>query len=461
MDEGLIQERVQRLPLRRMLVIGVIILLIVIIINILLRGDTFSVTKLGIPDTNTSVTLSKDTVYAFNGANFYSFDISEAGKTTERLAGGVKLPVVTKAIWANDKGVLLNFDQSTIGTAVSDISTRLNLSYTEERNSTWYYDFAANKLFHVGPYQFVDGPKFYDEQKGLLRFVENRDGIMLAHSFDIETKEDSSTLLSSDFDAISAIYSCSVSPGVCISGNPSDSIGTSGVYSVSGNGDTEPIYELEGEVYPDPGTDWVVTLDRKDDSSEVTDGSISQYKKAVARNLKTNETVTINQTFGPGNFLYTFYGEKDIAFIGVGGSNYVRTSTISGLQHTNTSQLKYEDGTSFESSPVINQMPTRDSILFASTDGQYNIFARSDKAVTTPVVSSKRDATTKLKRCAGQSEIEFNDEIDTFTFFVNDDEKFTRTVSDIAICITKQRLDHGYLYGFTSVNPQNGRPTSY
>lgn len=462
MNSDIIMRSIRAISLRKVVLVGFIALAVIVAVNILLRGDQFHVTSLSLPASNKSVEVINDTLYAYNGSSFYKQAINQPGSSLAILGGGIKLPPVTRAAWAEDNGVLLNFDQSTIGTEVGDAATSLNLSYGQERESTWYFDFREKKLYHVGSYQLLAGAHYYDQSSKVLNYIENRDGLTLLHSFDSISKVDTSVLLSSDFSMVSLLARCyDDSKSICITGRRSEIADKSGIYKLGQDGELTTKYEIRGEVYSIPESPWVVTLDSRDDVSEITDGSIAQYKKATAINLTTKRTTTIKKILGPGNFLYTLYDQDEIAMIGSGGANYVRTGTLSGLSHTSEDALEYTDSSKFEASPIIEFSPMKDMIVFGSTDGQLNLFTQEGRTITTFSKVPQPTAAKKLQACSGNADTEWQTEEQTFTVFLPDTPAFKSEVRRVSDCIAKEKLTHGYLYAFTSVDPATGRPTSY
>lgn len=457
----------ERIMARKRLVAFVIGLLgiVIILLTILFRVDGLSISRLNLPSDNLSVGTDGTTLRAYNGAFFYKIDLT---KDTDPavLGGGVKLPEITHALWADDDGVLLNFDQSFVNTAVDDVARKENLSYTEKAQSTWYFDLSTDTLHHVGNYLLYSKAHYFDSKNSTLYYLEADEGLAL-HAFNTSTKQDSIIPLSITLDTINYVDKCYNSEKVCLVGKPLDNPTRTKIYSVADDSKMKEEFSADGELYPILGSSYGLILKNEDLVSATGDGVVPEYQKGSFTNLATGEEMDISERFTPNGAVYTTYGEQGdrLALIGTSNENYTTVKRMLFGPSTQSGRLKYEDGKEFTSAVVINAAPTPNSILIEISDGQYGIFAPKGYVKADLSVEPSEEVTRYAKTCTDKIEdarIEYDDSNTRLTLLLPDDQNFSSNVARLSDCVAERAdLTYGYDIALTSYDRKSGRVTSY
>lgn len=439
---------------------------VVLLFLLFFRTDSFTITRLNIRSDNLSLGIDGTTLRAYNGAFFYKKDLVN-DTAPKVLGGGIKLPGITHALWAGDKGVVLNFDQSFIRTAAEDIANRNDLSYEERARSTWYFDFSSNTLRHVGNYMLYSKSHYFDSKKNVLYYLEADEGLAL-HAFDTAAKQDRIIPLSVQFGTITQLDKCTDSTNLCVTGKTLGSPSHTAVYSVEDNGTAKKSFSVEGEFYPILGSSYGVTLDKKDLLPVDEEDSMIEYKKGSLVNIKTGEKIEMNNRLTPDNFLYTAYGDSGDKLAVVGGSSNENYTTVKRMlwgSITQSGRLTYDNGKAFEAGIVIDSAPTANSILLKTTEGEYGIFAPSGYIKADFSKENQDSAINTAQTCTksvSNTRVEYDGELGTISLLVPDDQNFSSNVSTINQClVNKVATLYNYELSFTSYDLKSGRTTSY
>ncbi len=452
---------------KKALIIGILLVLLAMLLSSLFfRVDAFRVTRLHIKSDNQSVSIDNGVLRAHNGAFFYKRSLTGNAAPTV-LGGGVKLPGITHALWAGDKGVILNFDQSFIRTAVEDVANRNGLSYEEKARSTWYFDFSDNSLHHIGDYLLYSKAHYFDSKKNVLYYLEADEGLAL-HAFNTATKQDQITPLSVQFGTITQLDKCGDSSKVCITGKTLGSPTDTAIYSIEDSGTAKKDFSVEGEFYPVLGSSYGLALERKDLIPLDEEDSMVEYKKGALINIKTGKRVEINRQLTPDNFLHTTYGEDGDKLAVLGGDsneNYTTAKQMPWGAITQSGRLTYDDGDVFDSGIVIDSAPTANSILLKTTEGEYGIFAQSGYMRADFSKEDQDNAIDTARTCTknvSNTRVEYDDELGKISFLVADDQNFNSNVSTINQCLVEKVATlYNYELSFTSYDLKSGRTTSY
>lgn len=438
-----------------------ILLVVLFVVLFLVRDDNYRVVRLGISSSNRSTEFDGTYVRSFNGISFYKIPVDKTSAPVV-LGGGVKLPVVTNAVWAGDAGVLLNFDQSLIHTAVEKIADQRGLSYQQERNSTWYFDFGSNQLYYVGNFTLYENVSSYNN--GLLSYITGSVGKFELHTYNTKTRVDSSNPIPVSLDSVSNIGTCPSSNNICIVGHPAADPSRAAVYSVDADQNAHELLSIKGELYPIQDMNTYLTLDNSDNISGSGEDATLAYNKASLFDLtKRVRIAEIGKTFSPDGFLYTNTGDS-LTLLSGAGNGYSSTKKILWFTAVIDNELRYIDGEDFTAAPVLSSKPSPNGILFPSSDGQLNLLARKDADWSNFSTKDSDSITEHLKTCAKNSDIkvQYNSTVHTMSILIPDNSQFDSSVKDISSCLTRDtNFVKGYDYSFTSYNVKTGSITSY
>ena len=444
------------------LIVALILLGLFVAGRILLNSDDFRVTNLHIDSSNQSVAFDGQSIQAFNGAFFYKIPL-DSRSGVKILGGGVKLPGITKAIWAGDRGVILNFDESYIHTPVETIAASKHLSYDQQRQSTWYFDFSSNTLLYLGNYTIGDSAYLTDNNT--VYFTTSETGRFKLHTFNALTRKDSTLRIPLDLSSVSSIGKCPSSNTICLVGSRESSPAQTGVFSVDSRGETKELLSVKGKLYPLSGFDKYIVLDESNDVSDSGEGSMPAFSKATIFDLSQKKAIgEINKTFAPDSFLYTSKDDK-IILVGDSVAGYITVQKHLWFDWISDNSLRYTNGDNFDWAPVINSSMTPSGILFTASDKQYNLL--TDKSLIKADFSPhpSKDTVSAATTCAAMvksSKTQYDASSQQITILLPDNNAFASNVSNVSNCLAKTpAYIHGYNFSFTSYDTVSGRVTSY
>lgn len=452
---------------KRTVAIGVIIAgFVVLLLMLFFRTDSFTITRLNIRSENASLGVDGTTLRVYNGAFFYKRSLTE-NTAPKVLGGGVKLPGITHALWAGDEGVLLNFDQSFIQTAVEDVAKQERLSYEEKARSTWYFDFSDNSLHHVGNYMLYSKTHYFDSKNNTLYYLEADEGLAL-HAFDTATQQDRIIPLSVQFGTITQLDKCDKSDDICVTGNTLGSPTHTSIYSVKDDGTAKKVFSVDGKFYPILRSPYGIALKNKDiTKSDEEVNVITEYERGALINVKTGKELAIPRHFTPDNTLYTTYGDEGdkLALVGDSDQDYTTVKQMFWGPLVQSGRLSYSDGKSFESAVVVDAMPTKNSLLLKTAEGEYGIFAPKGYVKADFSTDDSDIATDTVDQCianTSDARSEYDEQFSAITLLIPDNEAFASSVSTINQCLTKKAdILYGYALSFTAYDPESGKITSY
>jgi len=427
--------------------------------TIITRTDNFSITKLGIKGSNRSVYVSSDSVRAFNGAYFYKIDLATDTPPVV-LSSGVKLPVITKALWVDDIGVVLNFDQSITNTAVESVATSNDLSFTEKRTSTWYFDFKTSSLSYIGNY-LIDGDASYvDNTK--ISFMSREDDTYQFHTFNTETKKDSIQSIEVKISDIDVISRCIKVDSICITGPKIGDTRSTETYAIGSSEKLSKQTGFDGTIYPLARSGIYAGLSNDNEVPGDDDGLLREYNAIDIVNTITKKQRIINISTTLDGFLYTMYNDQ-VVVLNNDPNFYTVTKNVLFFNKVSNKKLRYSDGSDFTDGIIFKTSTSNNLINFISTDGAYNILAANgylkNRLFSTEGSGLSIDSVTE---CVAANDVKIKNTDDGVTVLVLDDDKFKQRVKSVSLCIAKDSgSTYALDYSFVSISPVNGRPTSY
>ena len=447
--------------IRFVLVLFLLIIILAVGIKAFLGRDHFRVIDLHIDRSNTSAVFDGSSLRAYDGLFFYKI-LSSSEEGTKLLGGGLKLPQITSIVWAGDNGALMNFDDSLIHTAVESVSNQKGLSYDDERNSTWYYDFKANTLRYVGTYTMYSNVHYF--ASNTLYYFTGDSGSYTLHAYDIRSGVDTPYTIPVNFDSISYVSTCPRAEGtVCVIAKRSSSIDREGVYAITGSKLVKELFSIKGDITPLPGTYKYLTLDSKDAISGSDEDSVVQYKKAVIFDAQTLKSIgEINQTLSPDGYMATTKDDDIVILDSQNGTYYTYFKPI-WFTHVSKNTVRHTSGEVFTDAITSTTTPMPGGVVIKSTGANLELFASKsiDDSIFTPESSSA--VMRSVNSCIGGDIVtRYITQTKTISILVPDDKMFDTNVSKISKCLsTKKNIVHGYNYSIVSYNPSNGQVTSY
>ena len=112
--------------------------------------------------------LIDDKLYSFDGVRFLSTDIKTG--EGEVISTGLKLPTPSYIAWSKG-GVLLNFEEDYLGSAIQSELRANNISVSSSSNATWFLNFKTGKISFVGHYKILNNLAFYSSSDKSIYFI--------------------------------------------------------------------------------------------------------------------------------------------------------------------------------------------------------------------------------------------------------------------------------------------------
>lgn len=409
---------------------------------------------------DTNMQIVKDKLMLYNGSSFYQVNPATSSDPKVVYSPKTRLPHVSGVIWANDRGVLLNFDRGIIYTPVFDYLLENNLPLAATSYGTWYLDFKSGELARVNDSDFKHDLGFYDENNNTFYFlpVGEYSEFKSLIAYKVDTKEVTTIIEDLDFNYISTLDGCGGK--LCISGNKNDqTIEEYGIYSIDVKSKSIKREKAgKGFVSQKHNDDFIIFEEPVDEGDVET-----TYRKLTNYNI-----VDKSENSFPG--VFSEYGlfkgsiHENNYYLDGGSSSYLLSSKdIFGNYNLKEAPIQPSDDTDFTHGFISISQTNYDMTIIGSLDRKYFILADDSFIKNSFTKQSKKDTDSFISECAKSASAlsEFRDETNEYTITVTDGDGVSSAISKINQCIaSKPKFLLGNQFYFQARDPENGKITT-
>lgn len=296
-----------------------------------------------------SYSLQGNVVYSYNGLAFQKTALE--GGASEVLAVPGRIPKPKSMSWANERGVIIEFDDSFYSTKIEDELKGLSLPIdSSTKGYIWFYDFLLDEFRILSTRSlYTDGIVVNGDESGFYYLADStsvefegagRLGPELREYVFGKPNSDElgqSRLIATDlaFTTVESIQGCSLGQGVCAVGigSDKDSSTNESVFFVDKDGSIKLVHSAEGIVKYSGFEDWYLISGSAEDLEKNTEPQEGGFEEGPAilidikeKSMEINLNIDISQNI---DVSFDETGALSIVFYGLGEDKSNKENIVS------------------------------------------------------------------------------------------------------------------------------------
>ena len=190
--------------------------------------------------------LQGSTLYAYNGAAFFSTD--KSGRTTV-LNAKYRLPTPDSIYWANDKGALLTFKASFYSTQIEAEIKNHGGSLAQEKTKEymWYLDFSTNQIHLVNTAK--PSAAYYSTKDNAFYYAVTNGSALELHSYSLDTSKDQQLDTLQNITDVTRLTKCA-DQKLCFIGRDTYNQDSQRLYGIDQSNNLAQLYDSKGRIFP-------------------------------------------------------------------------------------------------------------------------------------------------------------------------------------------------------------------